>query len=441
MLALPYVAAALAVSLAADPCAAQEYRLEGSRVVRSSGARSETLSCTLEGGTGEVRALARAPGGNVWVAGEHGLFVGHDELEHLDPVPLWQGAPRGAPVGVVLEDEHRLWLATEGEFGCVDLRQFFGRTFTSSDGLPPPPYRSLRRGATGELVLEADGATFRYWPGRDGAPECRVVSLSGLPFVAGERVALPSDEIELEVVISGGAELRWRALSHPNWNLVEGSPPAISGLEPGRHDLALVAFDRDLATSAPVDLSVAVPYPAVLSARRLVTLAGLVALLVLAAFAVPAWRRRTDRRGWLEALGSAALVLVFGAQVLAAIFPHARGWPFVGFDMYTQTAGPFSHTYVDAVYGLSASGERRAICPWNAAFGPFELRGLVAPAVHGGAAERAAVLEELEQLPGIGELAGFEVVVERFRLTERGPIRVAPLRLCRHAPEVSDGAR
>jgi hypothetical protein len=37
------------------------------------------------------------------------------------------------------------------------------------------------------------------------------------------------------------------------------------------------------------------------------------------------------------------------------------------------------------------------------------------------------------------DLAGFEVLVERFRLTERGPIRVAPLLMCREG-EVSSAA-
>jgi hypothetical protein len=109
--------------------------------------------------------------------------------------------------------------------------------------------------------------------------------------------------------------------------------------------------------------------------------------------------------------------------------------------MYTQTAAPFSHTYVDRVYGLSRAGERREIRPWGAAFGPFELRRLVAPAVHGGERERAAVLAELGRLQGGAELAGFEVVVERYRLTEGGPVRVAPLPLCRYAPGVAGEAR
>ena len=215
-LALPCVAAALAVlagrrsvrGAGVPPGGLAARALERRSLARPSRARSRAVPARSAPWPGRQAATSGLPRSTACSSATTSSSTS-------TPCRPWQGAPRGAPVGLVLEDEHRLWLATEAEFGCVDLRQFFGRTFASSDGLPPPPYRSLRRGATGELVLEADGASFRYWPGRDGAPECRVVSLSGLPFVAGERVALASGEIELEVVMSGGAELRWLELCIP----------------------------------------------------------------------------------------------------------------------------------------------------------------------------------------------------------------------------------
>ena len=392
----------------------------------------------MESGTGDVRGWSRTPLGNVFVAAEHGLFVIGAECDVLDPVRLWHGSPKGTPVGVVADGEHRLWLATESAFGAVDSIQFFGRALGQVEGLPPPPYRGLRAGSSGDLLLSTDHAGFRYQPDQDPPPEMHVLEVDGRSFEPGRRFALQNCDVEIGVTAraSGGAVLRWRDSRNAFWRPLEGEPLTIRDLEPGAHEIVVTAFDRDLRASPPVAIHLDVPYPPAYRPRRLVPVVATCALLVLAAFALHAAWTRADRGRWVRSLATAFLVLAFAAQIVAALIPHARGWPFVGFGMYTESVGDFPLTSRQVLYGVKDDGERFPIEVHGAGLGLFELHRRLAPAIRGAEDARQALLDELNERYYGGRLPGFEIRIERHRLTARGPMRVAPIHLCRHPNEV-----
>jgi hypothetical protein len=418
--------------------AAAEYGIEDGRLVREVAGRRQEPGCTVESGTGVVHAWSRTPAGNVFVAAEHGLFVIGPECDVLDPVPLWGGSPEGVPVGVVADGEHRLWLATRSAFGAVDGIQFFGRSFGHADGLPPPPYRGLQADPSGELLLSTDHGSFRYRPGEGPDPELHVLGVDGQTFEPGKRFAMQDGDVELETTAraSGGASLRWRDSRNAFWQPLDGEPLTIRGLDPGAHEIVVVAFDRDLRVSPPATILLDVPYPRAFQIRRLIPLAAMLAMLVFAAFAGHAAWTRADRTRWLRSLASAGLVLVLAAQLAAALIPHARGWPFVGFGMYTESVGGFPLSSRQVLYGVKAGGERFPIEIHGAGLGLFELARRLVPAIRGGDEDRQALLDELNQRYYDGRLPAFEIRIERYRLTPRGPMRVAPIHLCRHPDEV-----
>ena len=137
-----------------------EYAPVEDGLVRRIAGREQVLACTDPDGTGAVRGLAAHPGGTVFVAAQNGLFVVADGVDVLDPVTLREGAPPGAPVGVAVADEGRLWLLTESAFGCIDARQGFGRTFGPDAGLPAGPYLGMRSGNSGELWILTGAGLF-----------------------------------------------------------------------------------------------------------------------------------------------------------------------------------------------------------------------------------------------------------------------------------------
>lgn len=433
------VSSALAQTAHVSP----RYAIEGGQLVRWTGDTRSELGCTSREGTGTVHAFARSPMGNVYVAAERGVYVVSDASEHLDPLPLFEGAPGGPVIGVAVADPRRVWFATERELVVFDAYQFFGHVLGPADGLPAPPYRELRVEGAGEIVLVAGTGEFRI-PARERSRcEIELVSIAGQPFQRQALHQLASDTLPLELAVRGDprASLHWRDSRHANWYPLERDGPRIERLEPGEHELLLAAFDAELVQSEPIVLRVAVPYPRGLAPRTAVPIAAAIALAIALGFALRAARTPRPQRSWTRALVSAALVIVLGAQVVAAIFPHARGWPFVGFAMYTHTVEPFSHSYRDVLYGVPRRGARFEVPLWGFGMGQFEFRRRLVPAIHGGERERAALLDELNQRFYDGNLSGYEIVVERYRLTEHGPKKVAPLELVAYTREAAHESR
>lgn len=398
---------------------AGELRLEGRRIPPT----------VVDPGT--VRALARHPAGPLLVAAERGLFTTAPGFDALDPLEL--PAPlEGALVGVVADEPERLWVATERVFACVEGRQRFARCFGPDDGAPPGPYRALARDRSGALLLATDDGVWAYLPDRGPPPDLRVRAAGGVspdaqvvvPAAAGAAVPL-----EVEARARGGATLRWRPRYHHLWRELDPDAPAIEGLEPGAHELVVTAWDRDLRRSPDVPLRVDVAYPPALRTRRLVPLALAGAAAVLAGFLLRARRHGGGREALARALVSAVVAVALGLQLLVALVPHARSWPFVGFTMYTERYDEHDVTYKQELYVLAPDGARFQLEPFDSGFGLYEFRRFLAPAIQGDAATREELLRAFEERHGLPGLLGFDVLDERYRLTRDGPVRVAPIPL------------
>ena len=397
------------------------------------------LDSTTPDGTGAVHALGVHVAGTVFVAAENGLFRTSDDVDHLDPVEFYEGVPAGVPVGVVPRGETRVWVATRSEFGCIDSRQFFGRTFSEEDGVPAGPYLGLVDDQMGGLLLQTQHGTFRYEPARGDRPTVRVLSLNGREFIPEQRVdvdAAGSIQLELDGEALGGASYRYRSLHHHLWYPLDVADPKITGLEPGPHSILITAWDRNLRRSVPVQVDVDVAYPKVFDKRVLVPIAVSAGLLVLGAWVLLAVRSGGGTLRLYKAFVSAFVFCAVGLQILSGLVPHARSWPFVGFTMYTERYVENSVTYKQVLYGVERNGELHHVQPYNAGYGLLEFRRTLAPVIHGTRPERAGFLDSLNgRFPG-RPFKGFLIVDERHRLTRRGPVPVAPTVLCTYPRKV-----
>lgn len=422
------------------------YAVEGGRLVRLRGGVRETLGCTLEGGPGAVRALAHHPAGTTFVAAERGLFRVSPEVDHLDPVEFAGGEPPGAPVGLHYDGDGRLWMATEQGFGCLDTLQFFGRSIGPGDGLPPGPFLDLAAEPDGALLLRAAGGVYRYRPGRGPPPAARVPAVDGRPRGdSGEAVEVAPDgafELALEGEALGGASFRYRLRRHHLWRPLDAPLGRVAHLEPGRHEVLVAAYDRDLVRSEPVSLAVRVPYPRQFDERLLVPAAAGAALGVLVLFVLRARRRvragAPARAEYARGVVGAGLFTVLGLQLLTALVPHARSWPFVGFAMYTEKYRAGDCTYKQTLYAIRRDGTRYEFRPHDAGYGQYVFKRALAPLVHGDDAARQAFLDEFNtrNVP----VRGFLIQDERHRLTPGGPVPVAATVMCLYPEGALDDA-
>jgi hypothetical protein len=166
-----------------------------------------------------------------------------------------------------------------------------------------------------------------------------------------------------------------------------------------------------------------VPYPRAFQKRVLVPSVLGAALLVLLGFLAHAIRAGGGREAVARAVVSAGLFVVVALQVAAGLVPHARGWPFVGFTMYTDRFDEGDLTWRLTVQGVLPDGRRVPLQRWETEV----ERALCAPLIHGTDAERQAFLDRHNARRGAGPLRGFAVLDERQRLTRHGPVRVAPV--------------
>lgn len=378
---------------------------------------------------GELRALAADPAGLTFVAAEHGLFVLAPDVDVLDRVSLVEGAPRGPPTSVVVDERRRVWIASASGIGSVEPSHFWGRTLPFE---APGPY-SIAEAPSGGLLVRAGARTLRYVPDRGPAPTIVSVTVDGRPVARGERVtATYGEPFELRAsgTAAGGASFRYRIDGHHVWReLADGV--AVRTPNPGAHRLEVVALDRDLNRSAPFAVALQVPYPWYYGKRFVV------AALLAAALATFAWfllrGRAAGRLAPGRALLSTGLFLIVALQVLAGLVPHAKGWPFVGFSMYTGRFDEGDYVYDSELTAVAADGQARRVPPrWLGAIvdDPWQVLGAV---IDGGEpAARAAAARYAERVPGV-RLRALQVRAERTKLTAAGPVRVAPLVLV-HVP-------
>jgi hypothetical protein len=408
-----------------------EYRIEAGRLLRRVyGGPSEEMSCTASEGPGHLRRLSAEPTGTTYVLAERGLFVIDPSVVHLDPVERTDGFPEGLIIGADADAQRRLWIATRDAFACVDTRQFFARVFEPGTEAPPGPYEDVAVLEDGRVILRTARGLFEYRPNARAAPRCRVVRAAGAPWSADARVELAADgRLELEVERDSDCTLRYRSQRHHLWYPLDPWRPVIAELEPGDHALEIASFDRDLRSSPPVVVQVHVPVPPRFAKRTLTWMGCGAAVLLALLLAACAWRRRRGPcgvRGLAWIVASTGLVLGIGLQVVAAIVPHARAWPFVG-----------ERVYQPALLAHNAGGTWELDLFQAGLHGDGAWQALL-PLVHGSEQLKRDFVTRYARENPTSNLIGYSVVSQRRVLTSRGPIAVAPLVTYRF---LAEGAR
>lgn len=392
-----------------------------------------------------VNGLAAHPGGTVLIATDAGLLVTSDEVDVVDRGPSGDGSPREEWLGVGVKDASRIWFLTESKFGCIDARQGFARTIELDCEASPCSrrYEGMRVGAGGEVwVLTDGGEMIEYEPGAEERPRARVIAAGGERYRAKSVIDIASDgvlNLKLEGSGEGGVTFRYRRVGHHLWRALEFPTARIDGLEPGTHELQVCAFDEELRRSEPVKLTVHVPYPEEFAVGRLVPVALGGCLFVWIVMLGLAHRRGGGFAGARRATVTAFLACAIGLQVIAAIIPHGRGWPFVGFSMYSERYEENNVIYKMALEVVRPNGERAEIEPFNAGYGLFEFRQTLSERIHGGEGIKHDYLRWLRERHG--EVAGYRILDHRWRLTKGGPIEIAPNVLSVYPDEVPLVAR
>jgi hypothetical protein len=401
----------------------------GDRLVRIADGRETTLAELPGRPTGAIRDLVDDPWGGTFVAAEHGIFLAHPAVVTVDRCDLADGAPPGSPVGIVLDRQRRLWIATTTSFGVVETVSFYGRTQGPEDGLPAPPYTGLARHPEGGLVLLTAAGAWRYTPELGPPPEITGVTVDGVAW-SGRELA-PSWPVSLDVSAAGrgagGASLRYVVDGSHNWLPLPASGAEVAGMNPGRRRIDLVALDRDLRRSATVSIPLTVTYPAWLRPAYLLAAVAALTVAVFATVLGGARRAGGGRLRYGRAAISAGLLVWAALQLVAALFPHARGWPFCGFSMYTATRSENQVRGTLRLVRLADDGRglytdfRRFGLPVN------KESQIIGPFLAGDDDDRRALLERYEPARGRRNTAALLVVQERERLTREGKVRVPPL--------------
>lgn len=420
-----------AAVLAVDEPGGSRLEADGARLLRVRGGARTELACTLPGGPGAIRALAAHDDGTTYVAAVRGLFMISPEVEALDPLDLRDGVPPGTPIGLSVDGERRLWVATETGFGCLDTDWFFGAAFGARDGLPPPPFDGFAQAPDGELWLRARGAIWAYRPGARAAPDLRVVEVASRAFDPAAEVEVDGPvAVSLASDAPGTVTFRYRRLGHHLWLPLEGARAVLPAIDPGRGGYETIALDRELNASAPVAIRVRRAYPWYYDKRFLLPIALLAGLAVLGAFL---WRSRgRGARAQRRAVLSAALLCVLGLQLLAAVLRHGRSWPFIGFSMYTEQYHEQSLVHKAMLLGEFADGSRAQLFAANVGMATDGQWQMLLPLIHGGSEPRARWLRAFQERHPDWGLRALRVQTKRYRLTPDGPVEVAPIVLARH---------
>ncbi len=384
------------------------------------------LACVEPEGTGRVSDLALDPAGLVFVAAERGLFVLGPWVDTLDRVELLEGAPRGAPNSVHVDAKRRVWLATDEEVGVIDPSFYWGRTLAAELLPGDGPYQIEANEDL--LTIRGSAGAKSYAPDSEDGPilervvaDDREVGEDSPPHHIGYA---NSTLVRAEGKASGGATFRYRVDGHHVWKDL-GEALRLEGLSPGRHVLDVVAVDRDLNRSAPRSVRIDVDYPFYFEKHSALALVGSGALLVLAVFLWQARGRGANAYG--RALVSTAILLVIVLQVLAGLFPHAKGWPFVGYSMYSYRYAENEAIYEGVLVGLRPNQREFVIDPQAIGVAIDSRWQVLRPLIDGGENAHREYVEAFRKRFPRNAITGLQVQARRVRLTDRGPLNVAPL--------------
>ncbi len=400
---------------------------KGDKLARHREGRRTDLAVLHERPTGTIRDMVDDPFGGTFIAADNGLFLTHPSVDNVDRLDLRDGAPSGPLVGIVLDRQRRLWIATTTSFGVVDTRSFFGRTQSAADGLPPGPYSSLSTHPGGGLVLRTPSGDWRYRPDLGEPPQIESVSIDGAAW-SGDRLERSwpfTLEVSARATALGGATLRYVEDRRHHW-LALPEPGLEVSFDPGRRSIGLVALDRDLRRSEQIRIPVDVSYPTWLRPRYLVTAFVVFAIAVLGALSAAAARSGGGRPRYARAAISSGIIVWAMLQLVAALFPHVRGWPFCGFSMYTWSTAENAVSGPVNLMGIDEEGREFRVRMHRYGLAESSRWRLISPFLTGDEAFKRRILHRYNSRPG-NRAAAILVVHERQRLTREGKIAVAPL--------------
>ncbi|MHC5065192.1 MAG: hypothetical protein ACYTG5_14590 [Planctomycetota bacterium] len=406
-------------------------RAEDDRLLRIREGQETELACVPEEGTGNIRGLARHPSGTVFIAAENGLFITHPEVDKLDAVLYRDGVPAGPAIGVHVDRWDRLWLATERAFGPVHCSQFFGRSFGPDDGLPAPPFTGFAAAKDGTLILSNAQGSYRYRPDQGSRPSVQGVSIQGQSVSLSERLQLDGDSFvpQVPAIAISMPSLRWRRVGHHLLRPL--AEEGITELKPGDLRIEFYALDRDLNLSPAYPVDLAVPYPEGYSKQFLLSSVGGTGLGIFLLMIILA--RRGGRRGpaaLARGIGNGLILSLLGMQFLGAYLAHGRSYPFIGFTMYTEVYEKNSLTFTPVFYGLYEDGQREELFASYRSYTGLGTMTAFSHLLYCSEEERQQYLAEYRERDWWGHqklIDGFELRMERKRLTASGPQRVAPI--------------
>lgn len=419
-----------------------ELLAQGNRLLRRRHGSEVALACTDPEGTGEIRDLALDPAGLVFVAAERGLFVVSAEVDAIDPVKLGDGAPQGLPRSVFVDAQRRVWIATEEEIGVVDPSFGWGRTMSREDGLPDgPPYRLA--GDPDGILVDTSSGIFLYRPDQGPAPIVTRLEVDGETHEEGATVTGAYGQtifIAAEGRAQGGATCRRRLDRHHVWRALGVDP--IEDIPPGAHALEVIAIDRDLRRSKPVTVPIAFDLPPQYEKGFVLRVGLFLVALVTGLFAWRARRHGGGREAWIRAPISAAIAIAIGVQILAGLVPHAKGWPFIGFSMYTNTYDEGWIIYDGGVFGIEPGGASRKLDYHGVVAFADDRWQVIGPIIDGGPGFSREWVERYNALHPEGKIVGLQARADRRRLTSEGAVSIAPLVFSSYRePEVEHGRR
>lgn len=377
--------------------------------------------------TGAISDLAVDPAGFVLVAAEQGVFVigpNHDTVERYSNNKNFPRGVRSLQVG----SHRRLWFITTETFGCIHLETGALSLFSSSDGLPPPPYRRLRKQADGSLILYRDDDAFSYRPDVGPGPMISIFSVNDERYRSDRPYRLPhGQKIDVGLTGAGRGTIQFRVIPHErkrhSTGKVSQDSVNIDYFDPGLIPVRIVAFDRDLRQSKAAILPVDVALPVYYSPKVVlpIGIGGLILVGLLMWFV--AWRAGGGVVRYQKAAVSGLLIVLFGMQLLSAIVPHARGWPFVGWGMYTEVRQEGSISGYSALEGLRADGSIVPIDGWHFHCYPSQV---IKPLIHESEQAGPAFVEAYNSELPDEQIVGIRVVAYQYRLDRDGAVPLIP---------------
>lgn len=411
------------------------------QLLRINNGSSQVVSACSLPSTGLIHDLCADPAGATYVAADEGIFLASPDTDCMMQVPLRNGAPPGRPLSIHLDKKRRLWIATDESFGVVHAGLYSGRTFDSSDGLPGEGPYAVSAENDGALLLRCSDDIYEYWPDEEIKTSAFEIVVNEKPCKPGQVLTIPfGRQLNLSFTDESATNKVFRVARHERYRYrvrSEDSHTAILGdFAPGNFEVACLAMDQDLNVSAQRNILVQVQWPKMYQPSVVLSIGTVVLILVVAGFTIVAYRQGLTRQVFARSMISAFLVIVLGLQLVAGLANHARGWPFVGWGMYTVTAqeGYISSDLV--VEGIRPNGTTFPIDVKNtfSCYSSQVIHRLINWPNQAG----ARFVEHYNDLHRGKVLRGVQVVLYNYQLRSSGPRRIPSIIRSRYFPAETD---